>query len=323
MRFSKNKICIIGVYFGVFPNYISLWLKSCEYNPEIDFLIFSDSKLQDCPENVRVVSMTLNEIKERASKELGFECVLDRPYKLCDYKPLYGIVFKDYLADYDYWGHCDFDLIFGDLKGFFDRYELYKYDRFHALGHLSLYRNTDEVNGRYKCEGSAHNYKETFITPESCVFDEMPGMTAIYLKNGFPFFTDNIYIDIASVYDRYRIIEEYALDKKTINYPQQIFYWENGKCYRAFFDHGKLHEEEYQYIHFKKRANFEVKFDTDKENAFYITKYGFIPKHGAVTEEIIGKYNPYRGELFERFEFYRYMFKQLSLRIKRKIKVRD
>ena len=323
MEIRKNKICIIGVYFGKFPRYIDLWLKSCAYNPTIDFFVFCDEYIDKVPSNVCIIKSSLSDFKKRASKVLGFECVLNHAYKLCDYKPIYGLVYKDYVAEYDYWGHCDFDLIFGDLQFFFDQYSLYNYDRFHSLGHLSLYRNTDEVNRRYQCEGSNVDYREVFSCDRSCVFDEIPGMTAIYMKNNFSMFTKNIYVDVASVYDRYRIIEQYSLDKKAINYPYQIFYWENGKCYRAFFDNGKLYEEEYQYIHFKKRANFEVEFDTDKENSFYITKYGFIPKHSAVNEKIISKYNPYKGKLFERFELFKYMFKQQFVRIKRRIRVRD
>ncbi len=38
-----NKIVVIGVYFGNFPEYMNLWLKSCEFNKEIDFIIFTDN----------------------------------------------------------------------------------------------------------------------------------------------------------------------------------------------------------------------------------------------------------------------------------------
>lgn len=37
-----NSICVIGVYFGSLKNYFSLYLKSCEFNQRIDFLIFTD-----------------------------------------------------------------------------------------------------------------------------------------------------------------------------------------------------------------------------------------------------------------------------------------
>ena len=38
-----KKILIIP-YFGKFNNYFELWLKSCEYNTDFDWLIFTDDK---------------------------------------------------------------------------------------------------------------------------------------------------------------------------------------------------------------------------------------------------------------------------------------
>lgn len=305
----ENKICIIGIYFGKLPNYFSLWLKSCAYNPTIDFLLFSDNILTELPENVKVYQVTLKKIKEKISHLVGFTVCLEKPYKICDYRPIYGQLFSDYLLQYDYWGHCDFDLIFGDLQYFFDYYNLYKYDRFNALGHLSLYRNTEEVNQRYKCTGSNYDYKTIFLTNKNCVFDEMPGMTAIYLKNSFPFFTKRIFADIASIYDRFRLIDKYKLDIQAVNYPFQIFYWENGKCFRAFYTNKILNKEEYLYIHFKKRKNFQIMFDDNSSKSFYITKYGFYEKKQEVTKEIIKKLNPYKGIIYESLEKIWFYFK--------------
>jgi len=315
-----NKICIIGVYFGKLPNYFSLWLKSCEYNPTIDFLLFTDNELNGLPKNVKSYITTLSNIKQKASTCLGFDVCLERSYKLCDYKPLYGSIFKEYLTQYDYWGHCDFDLIFGDLQLFFDKYDLYEYDRFNALGHLSLYRNTDVVNERYMCDGSLVNYKNVFTTDKSCYFDELPCMTAIYSKHNFPIFTKYIFVDIASLYDRYRIIDTYPLDKKVVNYPYQIFYWERGKCYRAYLDKNGLHEEEYQYIHFKKRPDFTVEFDIFSTDAFYITKMGFFKKESEATKSVIQSFNPYKGRIYEKFEKLINKFKIRFQLLKKKIR---
>jgi hypothetical protein len=33
------------------------------------------------------------------------------PYKICDWKPFYGHIFREYLVAYDFWGHCDMDII--------------------------------------------------------------------------------------------------------------------------------------------------------------------------------------------------------------------
>jgi len=315
-----NKICIIGVYFGKLPAYVTLWLKSCAHNPTIDFFLFTDQALCDLPQNVKCHAMTLERMKELADRALDLDTCLDRPYKCCDFKSVYGLVFRDYVSSYDYWGCCDFDLIFGDIQGMCDHYHLYEYDRFLGLGHLSLFRNTEQVNRRYMCNGGSVDYIKAFTEPNGAAFDEIPGLTSIYLRNGFPIFLNRIFVDIASIYHRYRIIEIYPYDDVPKNYKQQLFYWENGKTYRAYYEKGSVKTEEYMYIHFKKRPNFEVTFDPTKENAFYITNRGFFPKDTEATKEIMSELNPYPGWLYEKYEKIANDWREIWCKVKRRLK---
>lgn len=313
----ENKICIIGAYFGQFPPYFPLWLKSCEKNPTVDFALFTDQPPVAHPDNVRWIPMTLQEMKQLAEEGLGLQVCLDRPYKCCDFKAVYGVVFQKYISQYDYWGCCDFDLIFGDLQGMFDRHGLYQYDRFLGLGHLSLTRNTPEVNERYRCEGAVTDYVETFTKAPITVFDELPGMTAIYLKNNFPIFLKRIFVDVSIIYHRYRIAEAYPHDVRPKNYPKQIFYWEDGKTYRAYFEKGILHKEEYLYVHFKQRPKYPMTFDPDQVRSFYITNRGFIEKTGEVTPKIVRALNPYPGKLYECMELFIWNARRAIQKVKR------
>lgn len=154
-----NKIAIIVAYFGKFPNYFPLWLKSCGKNPTVDFIIVTDQELNVPYDNIIVKKMQLSDLQKKATTVLGFEAALANPYKCCDYKPLYGVLFAEILKGYDYWGHCDIDLIFGDLQYFFDKYDLYSYDKFGTLGHLSLYKNNDMMNNSYKTIVEEWNHK--------------------------------------------------------------------------------------------------------------------------------------------------------------------
>ena len=313
-----NSICVITAYFGCFPKYFSLWLKTCGANPGIDFIVFSDATYEgQLPENVRIENMTLDRMKELASEKMHMTVSLEQPYKCCDFKPLYGTIFHDYISEYSYWGHCDIDLMFGDLSYFLKKYEYKKYDKFLPLGHLCLYRNTEEVNSYYTLLGS-HNgdYKEVFSNPESFYFDELGGIFQIYLTNKLPMFTKRIFADITNKYRRYRLSELAYLDEPVRNYDYQVFYWENGKTYRAYIENGIVTYEEFMYVHFQKRPNYEIDFDVDLVNAFYITNQGFIPKEAdVVTKNDIQRYNRFNGVIYEKAEILLWSLKEIKKKV--------
>ena len=323
---ALNRICIIGVYFGKLPHYFPLWLKSCSYNKDVDFLMFTDQKMDSVPSNFRVIPSSLNDIRIKASRVLGFEAVLEMPYKLCDYKPLYGLIFEQYLSEYDYWAHCDFDLIFGDIRAFCEKYEIEKYDRFLPFGHLSLYRNSKQVSDRYMLPAKGFDYRSVFTSKESFIFDEEPGMNYIYKCNDFPFFDKKIMMDIQRYHRRFtQGTLTVAQDDVVTNYKYQVFFWSKGKTYRAYYNKGAIVLEECMYIHFKKRPDFIVDFDVDQVDEFYITNRGFIPKNGDVSLEDINRYNPYPGAIYEEYEkirFYAvYYLNKLNRKIKKKLQI--
>lgn len=50
----KNKVCFVVPYFGKFPSYFDLFLKSCKYNEDFNWIIFTDDKEDyDYPNNVK------------------------------------------------------------------------------------------------------------------------------------------------------------------------------------------------------------------------------------------------------------------------------
>lgn len=169
-----SRCILILPYFGKFNNYFPLFLRSCGANPSIDFLVFTDDMTPySYPTNVRVVPMTFDEFKANATKRLGFEPCLPTPYKLCDFKPAYGLLFEEYLEGYDYWGHCDCDLLFGNMTKILIPVLDREYDKIFATGHLTLYRNTPENNRRFmKSLHGREIYHEAFSTPDIYVFDE-------------------------------------------------------------------------------------------------------------------------------------------------------
>lgn len=312
-----NKIAVVVLYFGKFPNYFPLWLRSCGYNKTIDFYVFTDADVPDHPENVIFVKTTLEDVRKRATNVLGFEAALSKPYKCCDYRPIYGLIFEDFLSKYDYWGHCDIDLVFGDIQSFFDKHNLYEYDKFGTLGHLSLIKNTPAINEAYTIQGSLQDYKHVYTTEENTLFDELCGLSTMMIEHGYKVFKKRIFADIATRYYRYRLIDVYPLDEKPINYPCQAFIWENGKTYHVYYSNGSINKEEYIYVHFQKRPNYIIADDVMHSDTFYITNKGFVPFLEEPTKEKILEMNPYHGCLYEKIER---VYKEYKIRIKNRLK---
>lgn len=305
------KICIIIAYFGKLPNTIDLWLKSCEYNPKIDFIVCSDCVKENLPNNVKWLRMSFEQFREMVIKKLGMQVKLDTPYECCDLKAVYGTVFEDYLVGYDYWGYCDMDMVFGDLSWFFNKYDLSSYDRFLSLGHLSLMRNTEENNNRYKLPCTPRKgYKDAFITSGSTHFCEEE-INNIFLAYGYPIFKDRIYADINTGFHRMRIAG-YIKD-----YHYQTFFWQNGKVWRAYMDrytttkNSVIELEEFMYIHFQKRKMKNPTFDISKTDAFYITSDSFVEKKELRIPSLkeIEELNPYKA-IKETIEFITIKFKR-------------
>lgn len=288
---NEPSVCIIGTYFGSFPSWINVWLTSVKNNPTVDFLVITDQKDFRHPEipNLYVKNMSLDEFKTHIQKKVGFKVKLSKPYKVCDYKPIYGLTLEEYIRKYDYWGECDFDLVFGDLRKFFREYHLERYDKFLNRGHLTLYRNTPEVNNRYKLSGGKMgSYKEVFKSNLNWAFDETMGIDEIYKTHNFSYFDKFIYADINPNYKDIRMVERPG--KLCKNSDQQIFYYANGRVLRDYVKNGQIKTDELMYIHLQKRKMLPPHFNP-MNNSFYILNGRFLKKESPTTLNIIEKYN--------------------------------
>lgn len=147
-----KKICLINCFFGnKWPSYFQYFLTSCKSNPTVSFLFFTNLEIKDKPENVTIVPMTLKDFNKITSSKLGFEVNILEPYKLCDFKPAYGKIFEDYLQSFDYWGYCDIDLVFGNIRKFITTALLTNYQVISArieypAGFFTLYSNNTYIN---------------------------------------------------------------------------------------------------------------------------------------------------------------------------------
>ena len=239
------KIGIIVCYFGKLPEMFEIWSKTCERNTEFDFLIFTDQKVGSTVRNIHVFNCTLTDIKKLAETKLNAgEIILDSAYKLCDYKPMYGLIFSDYLESYDFWGMCDVDMIFGDLRKYITDDVLSKYEKIYQLGHLTFYRNDKVVNNRFMSEGYC-DWKYAVKTNSHCRMCER-GMMEKYARLGIDVYTARDYADISKLHRRYQLSRWLVPKNEVDRYKYQVFYYENGSVYRAILQHKKITTEEIQ-----------------------------------------------------------------------------
>lgn len=245
---SKYKIAIITVWFGDLPDYFPAWWVSAEHNRDIDFFIFSDNEIKSEAENIKCFFMTMQEMLEIFSKKLNRKIDIINAYKFCDCKPFFGKVFSDYLKEYDFWGYCDVDLMFGNIRHFLTDDKLEKYDRFYQYGHLSIFRNTDKMTHIYDMPGGIYSYEEILCGRANTAADEYFGINRICEKNNIRWYTNVDFIDFQLYYPN-----SLMADHGVKNYSEQIFIWKEGKVYQLVKKDGKIKAKEYVYMHWQKR----------------------------------------------------------------------
>lgn len=241
----KNKVAFIIPYFGRLPSYFSLWLQSAEKNPEFDFFICTDRSLDIKTEsNIKQIHITFSELKSKIEKLLNRRICLKTPYKLCDFKPMYGMLFKEELREYDFWGFIDIDLILGRLTTFISDELLDSYDKLYYEGHFSLFRNCDLMNTLFmKKYPHVMDWEYAFTTNYICHFDENGTVTWAHEVDpncGVRYYNSWDFLDVP--FDSYEIS-----DGQTSGYVL----WDDGIL--RFYSFDGMQTRELMYIHLQKR----------------------------------------------------------------------
>jgi hypothetical protein len=266
-----TKLCLILVYFGQWPTYFELFKKSVARNSTIDFLCVTDN-VADAgtdPENFTRVIMSMGEFAELASEKLGLPIHIDAPYKVCDLRPMCGKIFADHLTGYDFWGHCDCDLVFGDVRKFLTDNLFALFDKVLISGHLSLYRNNKIGNELFQLGEGETDWRNVLMKKHNVGFDEWAGVFKICRANGTRYFHNtDIAADICIPSDRYKITTDRF--KKT-NRPE-VYYLQDGSIFRS--DDDQIHE--FAYIHLQKRRLTAPSAATMSSERIYFTPTGFL-----------------------------------------------
>lgn len=298
-----KKITLILPYFGNnFPNTFNLLVSSMYNNPNVDFLIFTNidtHKIDRKKANVKFIHTTLERVKQRISSIVGFEVNLNKPYKLCDLKPFYGLIFQDYLKQSQWWGHFDSDVIFGNLSNFINDPVFDKYDKVFTIGPLTFYKNTPYINSLcmkdFKIK-SAPTFREVLTSSAIFGFDEWgKGKNR---GRGMSWLIDKTHI--ISQYSNYSLFADILPDRPIFEMNHGVIndsklicgekiqyfeYTKNGELIGIDFN-GKKYN--YLFAHFQKR-NLEIKNIPENTNYFIYPNFissDYIPNYQITNMEI-------------------------------------
>lgn len=181
-----KKVCLINVFFGKYPWYFDFFIKSCKSNPQFQFLLFSDqSEPMKYPKNVTQIKFSLQDFNRLATKKLNLPIDVKVAYKICDFKPAFGVIFEDFIKEYDFWGNTDIDIIFGRIGEFVNDEMLCTYDVISArndypTGSFMIYKNEPNINGLFK---KSKDYVKVFTSLKHFCFDEC-NFEHLYLEGG-------------------------------------------------------------------------------------------------------------------------------------------
>jgi len=174
-----------------FPNYFDYFIETFRFNKFIDLHVFTNvpyDKYQYTQSASSIVfhKMSLKQCFQLCRERLGitgFNYGDFRAYKLCDFKPMYGTIFSDYIKNAKYWGYCDPDMVIGNLEKNLTEERLAKHELITGtsklVGYMTLFKNEISINELAK---RSPDYQRVINSPQNFRFDECGNNRIIALK---------------------------------------------------------------------------------------------------------------------------------------------
>jgi len=295
MSEHQSRIAIAVPYFGKLPNYFQLWLISCKYNPSIDWYVFTNDQTEfQYPDNVHVTYESFEDMRKRFQSSFDFKIAINVPYKLCDFRPSYGEVFVQIFKNYDFWGFCDLDIIFGNIRNFLTEEILDKHDKILTLGHFTLYRNSGKINQMYREHiGAELAFRKVFSAAKYLGFDERGPFTieAIFKNKEVRVYNEIVFADVKIEKYNFELTHS-KLDKIERQRKCTVFAFQQGRLVRYFLEDNRIGEREYLYVHLQKRP-MKLELSITKQDKFLIIPNKFIDYNDIInikTIRLLGKH---------------------------------
>ena len=259
-----KRIALINFYFAdKIPDYMDFYLASVANNISIDLFLFTNLNIISNYTNIRIVKMELSEfiniIENSVSNELkrrgiDDEVKIKSAYKIADFRPTFGLCFQEYIKDYDFWGGCDLDIVFGNIRKYIPDSVLDHYDKIFEHGHFFLIRNSQECNTAF-LEDYENCFKGVLKLDKNSFFEEVyekpwlphGGINSIFEKKGALYKNRKCICDISFKFHNLIDLKNPSLSK------QNVFSLDKGRLYRHTYFKGKVVSQEIFYAHFQKR----------------------------------------------------------------------
>lgn len=258
---------LIVPHFGERPPYFPLVVRSMAHNPDVHWLLLTDKPVADTPPNVVVQLLEFAELAARIQAHFPFKISLERPYKLCDFRPAFGEIFRDELTGYDYWGHSDLDVVFGRILDHLPA-EAFEADKILIQGNFSLYRNTAEAAKWYRHEVGRVSYREAMTSPAAQHFDEWAGMFYVLEDLGVRCWQRDVIFDL--VFSRYRTRAQEPPGRDPRRYA-----WESGEVCEYRLERGQLVRRTAMLVHIQKRTMRKPTEEVVRADRYWIDANGF------------------------------------------------
>jgi hypothetical protein len=218
--------------------------ESCRHNPDVDWLIFTDQRrTPEMPENVKLIPIQLQDFTVDLFKRLRLDGEAPSlcAYKFCDFKATWGEAFQDRLRDYPFWGACDLDIVWGQIRAFHPEDVLSRFDiltsfRSCMSGACTIFRNTPAVNhlfrtipdyGQILRENRIFSMDETLLNDAAIREEKARGLRVLRRR----LCVSEMWEDWNEWAERVVLEEEGTLS----NFPRLLgaSYWEKGRIFHS------------------------------------------------------------------------------------------
>ena len=188
----KPSVIIIISYFGIWPEWINLFMESCRLNPTIDWIIYSDcGACENTPANVQIRAVTYADYCARIAHALKIDFRPEQTYKLCETKIMTGMTHAQDIKGYDFFGYGDIDLVYGNIRDILKTSlssdcNLISTHSFLVSGHFALMRNSFRMRNAFRMIPSwrTHVLAKDYVSVDehrfSKVFWKLGGYNPLY-----------------------------------------------------------------------------------------------------------------------------------------------